>query len=49
MNPSPRFIAAACAALLAIAAPQFARAQNFSPAQKTDIEHVVHDYLLAHP
>ncbi|HEX5213509.1 MAG TPA: DsbA family protein [Pseudolabrys sp.] len=49
MTPNLRFIAAACAALLAIAAPQFARAQNFSPAQKSDIESVVHDYLLAHP
>jgi len=49
MTSSLRFIAAACAALLAIAAPQFARAQSFSPDQKSDIERVVHDYLLAHP
>ena len=45
MTSSLRFIAAACAALLAIATPQFVRAQNFSPAQKSDIEKVVHDYL----
>ena len=49
MTSSLRIIAAACAALLAIAAPQFVRAQNFSPAQRSDIERVVHDYLLAHP
>ena len=49
MTSSPRYIAAACAALLAIAAPQAVRAQNFSPAQRSDIERVVHDYLIAHP
>jgi protein-disulfide isomerase len=49
MTSSPRYIAAACAALLAIAAPQAVRAQSFSPAQKSDIERVVHDYLIAHP
>ncbi len=49
MTSSLRIIAAACAALLAVAAPQGVRAQNFSPAQRSDIERVVHDYLLAHP
>jgi protein-disulfide isomerase len=49
MTSSLRTIAAVCAALLAIAAPQIVRAQNFSPAQRSDIERVVHDYLLAHP
>ena len=49
MTSSPRLIAAVCAALLATAAPQAVRAQNFSPAQRGDIERVVHDYLLAHP
>ena len=49
MTSSLRIIAAACAALLAVAAPQAVRAQNFSPAQRSDIERVVHDYLLAHP
>jgi protein-disulfide isomerase len=49
MTSSLRFLAAACAALLVIAAPQFARAQSFSSAQKSDIERVVHDYLIAHP
>ena len=49
MTSSPRIIAAVCAALLAIAAPQAVRAQNFSPAQRGEIERVVHDYLIAHP
>jgi len=49
MTSSPRYFAAVCAALLAIAAPQAVRAQNFSPVQKGEIERVVHDYLIAHP
>jgi protein-disulfide isomerase len=49
MTSSLRIIATACAALLAVAAPQIVRAQTFSPAQRSDIERVVHDYLLAHP
>jgi protein-disulfide isomerase len=49
MTLKSRLIAAACTALLAIAAPQFARAQSFSADQKSGIERVVHDYLMAHP
>ena len=49
MISSPRYFAAVCAALLAIAAPQAVRAENFSPVQRGEIERVVHDYLLAHP
>jgi protein-disulfide isomerase len=49
MTSSPRLIAAICAALLAVAVPQAARAQNFSPAQRSSIETIVHDYLIAHP
>ena len=49
MTSSPRIIAAVCAALLAIAAPQAVRAQNFSADQRGEIERVVHDYLIAHP
>jgi protein-disulfide isomerase len=49
MTLSPRLFAAVCAALLAIAAPQGARADEFSGAQRGEIERVVHDYLLAHP
>jgi protein-disulfide isomerase len=49
MSSSPRLIAAAFAALLAVALPQTSHAQDFSPAQRSAIETVVHDYLLAHP
>ncbi|HEY1472698.1 MAG TPA: DsbA family protein [Pseudolabrys sp.] len=49
MTPSPRYFAAVCAALLAIAAPQAVRAETFSAVQRGEIERVVHDYLLAHP
>ena len=42
-------IAAVCAALLAIASPQAARADEFTAPQKSEIERVVHDYLIAHP
>jgi len=49
MNSSPRIIAAVCAALLAIAVPQAVRADEFSAAQRGEIERVLHDYLIAHP
>ena len=49
MTSSPRPFAAVCAAFLAIAASQGARADEFSGAQRGEIERVVHDYLLAHP
>jgi len=49
MTSSPRLFAAVCAAFLAIAASQGARADEFSGAQRGEIERVVHDYLLAHP
>src|SRR6202142_2881112 len=49
MTSSPRLIAAICAALLAAAVPQAAQAQSFSPAQRSSIETIVHDYLIAHP
>jgi protein-disulfide isomerase len=49
MTLSPRIIAAVCAALLAIAVPQAARADEFSAAQRGEIERVLHDYLIAHP
>lgn len=49
MTSSPRYIAAICAALLAAAMPQTVRAQAFTPAQRSSIETIVHDYLLAHP
>jgi protein-disulfide isomerase len=49
MFSSSRLIAAICAALLIAAVPWSARAQEFSKAQRTDIERIVHDYLVAHP
>jgi protein-disulfide isomerase len=42
-------IAAVCAALLATASPQAARADEFTAPQKSEIERVVHDYLIAQP
>jgi protein-disulfide isomerase len=53
MTSSLRLIAAFGSALLAamliVAAPQTSRAEEFSAPQKTEIERVVHDYLIAHP
>ncbi len=45
----PRLIAAVCAAFLIAAAPPPAHAAEFSKAQRSDIERIVHDYLVAHP
>ncbi|MBI3703813.1 MAG: DsbA family protein, partial [Rhizobiales bacterium] len=49
MTSSPRLIAAACAAVLALAMPQVSHAQDFTAPQKSEIERIVHDYLIAHP
>jgi protein-disulfide isomerase len=49
MKSSPRLIAAVCAALLLPAAPQIVRADDFSASQRTAIESIVHEYLIAHP
>lgn len=49
MTSSPRLLAALCAALLAIAVPQASRAAEFSAPQKSEIERIVRDYLVAHP
>jgi protein-disulfide isomerase len=49
MIASLRLFAAACAALLALAAPHAARAAEFSHAQRTAVEKIVHDYLVQHP
>jgi protein-disulfide isomerase len=49
MFSSPRLIAGVCAVLLIAAVPQSVRAQEFSKAQRGDIERIVHDYLVAHP
>src|SRR3972149_4227444 len=49
MPSSPRLIAAACAALLALAVPQASRADEFSAPQKSEIERIIRGYLIAHP
>jgi len=49
MTSSPRLIAAACAALLALAVPQASRADEFSAPQKSEIERIVRGYLIEHP
>lgn len=49
MIKSPRLIAAACAALLAVAVPHISRAAEFSAPQRGEIEKIVRDYLIAHP
>ena len=49
MISTSRSIAAAFAAMLAIAAPQASRADDFSTGQRSEVERIVRDYLLAHP
>lgn len=55
MLTSPRTIAAAAAVAallaftLALATPQAARAAEFSGSQKTEIQSIVREYLIAHP
>jgi protein-disulfide isomerase len=49
MFSSPRLIAAACAVLLACAIPHGATADEFSGAQRSAIEKIVHEYLVSHP
>ncbi len=44
-----RLPALAAALLIASLAPAAAPAAEFSPAQKSDIEKIVHDYLVTHP
>src|SRR5437879_12064634 len=47
--PSFRFLAPALFAISLIGAPLPAAAQNFSDAQRGDIEAIVRNYLIAHP
>jgi protein-disulfide isomerase len=49
MTFSLRFIVAVGVLLLAALAPHTARAQDFSPGQRTAIERIVKDYLLKNP
>jgi protein-disulfide isomerase len=49
MTSSPRTLALIGAALLALCLPQSLRAAEFSAPQRSEIEKIVHDYLVAHP
>jgi len=49
MTSFPRLLAAATVALLAFAAPQAASADEFSAPQRSEVERIVRDYLIAHP
>lgn len=49
MISTSRSFAAAFAAILAIAAPQASRADEFSAGQRSEVERIVRDYLVAHP
>ncbi|HZL30158.1 MAG TPA: DsbA family protein [Pseudolabrys sp.] len=46
---APRTFAALCVALLAFSLPLAATAAEFSKPQRSEIEKIVHDYLIAHP
>jgi protein-disulfide isomerase len=49
MTFAPRLLAAAVAAIALIVVPGLARAQTFSEPQRSEIERIVKDYLIAHP
>jgi protein-disulfide isomerase len=49
MTLVPRLFVALCAALLAFAVTPVAQAAEFTPAQRSALERIVHDYLVAHP
>jgi protein-disulfide isomerase len=49
MIASLRLLAAACVALMMAAAPLSLRAEEFSKTQRSEIERVIRDYLIAHP
>ena len=49
MTSFPRFLAAAGVALLAFAAPQASRADEFSGAQRSEVERIVREYKLFTP
>jgi protein-disulfide isomerase len=49
MTLALRLFAAVCAALLAFAVTPVAQADELTPAQRSAVERIVHDYLVAHP
>ena len=46
---APRLLVAFVAATLAFAAPQALRAQEVTPAQRSAIEKIIHEYIVQHP
>jgi protein-disulfide isomerase len=44
-----RLIAAACVAVLPVAVPQASYADEFSTSQRSEVERIVREYLVAHP
>ena len=42
-------VAAACSAFLAIAIPQISQADELTAGQKSEVERILRDYLIAHP
>jgi protein-disulfide isomerase len=49
MTSRSHLIAAACSALLAIAMPQVSKADELTAGQKSEVERILRDYLIAHP
>ncbi len=49
MISAPRLFIAVCAVLLAFAVAPVTRAAEFTPVQRSAVERIVHDYLVAHP
>ena len=49
MTSRPRLVAACAALLLAVAVPQASRADEFSTSQRSEVERIVREYLIAHP
>lgn len=49
MTFRPFLIAAACLAFLAIAIPQISQADELTAGQKSEVERILRDYLIAHP
>ena len=49
MTFRPYLIAAACSAFLAIAIPQISYADELTAGQKSEVERILRDYIIAHP
>jgi protein-disulfide isomerase len=49
MKSISRYFAAACAVILTVAAAPSAKAEEFSSGQRSEVERIVREYLIAHP